>query len=286
MRLRHPGEILNKRLLGWLSWTLRRRHEHRSAVLDALAADVATLAPDHVVVTGDLTNLGLEDEFHAAAAWLRRLGGPERVSLVPGNHDVYVNTDHARTWAPWAPFLHSRPAAPGEPSGADPVRFPTVRRCGALAFVCASSARATPPLLATGRLGHAQRNRLEAALRQLGEEGAWRVLLLHHPPVPGESARRSLTDAKALREVLARSGAELVLHGHSHGSRFATVPGPKGPIPVIGVPSASALGRRGPRHRAGYHVYRVTPAGSAVCEVRRLREDGRGFERESERPLV
>jgi 3',5'-cyclic AMP phosphodiesterase CpdA len=282
VRLRHPGEILNKRLLGWLSWRLRRRHEHRAAVLEALAAELARFAPDHVAVTGDLTQLGLEDEFHAAARWLGRLGGPDRVSVVPGNHDVYVKTEHARTWTPWLPFLAPLPAGAAAARG---IRFPTVRRCAGLALVCASSARATPPLLATGRLGRAQRERLEQALAELREEGAFRVLLLHHPPVPGESARRRLTDAKALRDVLARIGAELVLHGHSPGSHFAEVPGPKGPIPVVGAPSASALGRRRPSERAGYHLYRVAPDRSLTCEVRTLRPDGRGFERALERAL-
>jgi 3',5'-cyclic AMP phosphodiesterase CpdA len=284
VRLRHPGEILNKRLLGWLSWTLRRRHEHRAAVLEALTADLGRLAPDHVAVTGDLTNLGLEDEFQSAARWLRRLGGADRVSVVPGNHDVYVKTAHAETWAPWAPYLAPLPAAGAPATGA--VRFPTIRRCAGLALVCASSARATLPLLATGRLGRGQRERLEQVLGELGEEGAYRVLLLHHPPVPGESARRRLTDAAALRDILARVGAELVLHGHSPGSHFAALAGPKGPIPVVGAPSASALGRRRPSERAGYHVYRVAPDRSVVCEVRRLRGDGRGFERALERALA
>jgi 3',5'-cyclic AMP phosphodiesterase CpdA len=58
--------LLGKRALGWLSWKLRRRHAHRSEVLEALIADLRKTAPDHVAVTGDLTNVSLEDEFGAA----------------------------------------------------------------------------------------------------------------------------------------------------------------------------------------------------------------------------
>ena len=35
-----PRALLGKRLLGYLSWRLWRRHEHRADVLDALRADL------------------------------------------------------------------------------------------------------------------------------------------------------------------------------------------------------------------------------------------------------
>jgi 3',5'-cyclic AMP phosphodiesterase CpdA len=145
--------------------------------------------------------------------------------------------------------------------------FPYVRRLGRIALIGVSSARPTAPFLATGRLGAAQRARLEELLAELGEAGLCRVLLMHHPPLPaGQSRRRQLEDAAELQALLARSGAELVLHGHTHRSHFATLPGPRQPIPVVGVPSSSAIGRRAGR-RARYHIYRIVPRGGASASA-------------------
>ena len=77
--------LLGKRGLGWLSWQLRRRHVHRPEVLEALLLDLEHARPDHVVVTGDLTNISLPEEFEIARGWLERLGAPAamrpRISL-------------------------------------------------------------------------------------------------------------------------------------------------------------------------------------------------------------
>jgi 3',5'-cyclic AMP phosphodiesterase CpdA len=271
---RRPGELTAKRALGWLSWTVRRRREHRRVVLEALLRDLAEVAPDHVAVTGDVTNLGLEAELVEAADWLRRLGEPDRVSVVPGNHDVYAAGAPASAWRGWEPYLGASPAAGSS-------AFPSVRRCGAVALVCVSSAIATPTHLATGRVGADQLERLASALLELGGEGLCRIVLIHHPPVSaGLAARRQLSDAGALREVLASAGAELVLHGHTHRSSVASVAGPFGAIPVLGVPSSSAVGHRHADRRARYHLYRLEPQASGAAAALRVSRTVRGFDRE------
>ena len=70
--------------------------------------------------------------------------------------------------------------------------------------------------------------------------------------------RCALRDARALRDVLRRTGADLVLHGHGHRTTFQSVEGPEGPIPVVGARSASYLGED-PDKRAQYHVYEIEP---------------------------
>lgn len=278
-----PREIAAKRALGWLSWAASRRHEHRAAVLEALIEDLGRTGVDHVAVTGDLTHLGLRAEIAQAVAWLERLGGPERVSLVPGNHDAYARGRYPEAWAPWAPYMRSQ-VPEAEP-------FPWVRRCGPVGLVGLSSAHPTPLLRATGSIG-AQCDRLAQRLRDLGREGRSRVVLIHHPPHAGAVApRRALVDAARLGAVLAREGAELVLHGHVHRAGFGHLPGPQGPIPVVGVASASARGRKGAARRAGYHRLRLEPRSDArgglriTCEVRRLDPGSGRFRIEEERVL-
>ncbi len=96
--------------------------------------------------------------------------------------------------------------------------------------------------MATGRLGHAQRSALERLLPQLASEKLFRVLLIHHPPITsrGRWAAR-LRDSDELMGLLARHGVELILHGHDHRHATIWLDGPKGRIPAIGVPSASAM---------------------------------------------
>ena len=89
-------ELLNKRALGYLSWRRKRRFEHRREVLDALQRDLNLEQVDQLLVTGDLTHIGLPSEFEQARDWLRQLGDASKVALVPGNHDSCVAAPEAR----------------------------------------------------------------------------------------------------------------------------------------------------------------------------------------------
>ena len=140
------------------------------------------------------------------------------------------------------------------------------------------SAHPTLPLFATGRVGEAQLQRLERRLSELSDSSLCRVVLVHHPIIDGTvSDRRALLDADALRGVLARTGADLVLHGHGHRTVFGEVPGPKGPIPVVGVRSSSDVGLRQGR-RAQYHVYEIERAAPGADRPFRITTRVRGYD--------
>jgi len=259
VRLSGLRPLLSKRGLGWLSWQLRRRLRYRPAVLEALLADLAETAPDQIAITGDLTQISLDQEFVEAAAWLVRVGLPERVSAIPGNHDAYVPVSSDRGWSHWSEYLRSDRSAAAFRGDVGEL-FPTVRLRAGLAIVGVCTAQPTPPFVASGRVGAEQLARLDGVLEQLGAAGLCRVLMIHHPPVPGvTSKRRSLRDASAFGEVLRQRGAELVLHGHLHRTTVGALPGPAGPIPVVGVPSASHAGPQ-PERCAAYHLYDITGA--------------------------
>ncbi len=100
-------ELLNKRLTGYLNWQRGRAHHHRMDVLDRLIADIVQADVDHVAVTGDLVNLGLPDEYKAARTLLWRIGPPDRVSFVPGNHDAYMRQTVPQIVLQWRPWFLS-----------------------------------------------------------------------------------------------------------------------------------------------------------------------------------
>jgi 3',5'-cyclic AMP phosphodiesterase CpdA len=252
------GDVFNKRLVGYLSWKLRRRHIHRSDVLRVLTADLLAAGPDHIAVTGDIVNISLAAEFRAAADWLATLGPSHRVSVVPGNHDAYVPVSWERSCSAWRVYMTSDGAPDeGRASPGENGPFPFIRRRGPIALVGLSSAIPSAPGFALGRVGEAQLAEVGQQLRRLGEAGAFRILLIHHPPVAGRGQRRQrLIDADAFAMMLARAGGEMVLHGHNHFARFYDLPGRDGPVPVVGVASASALPVDG--HPPGqYHLYRI-----------------------------
>jgi 3',5'-cyclic AMP phosphodiesterase CpdA len=254
----NPIQLLNKRFFGWLSWRLRRRKVHRPAVVEALIADLKQVAPDHLAVTGDLTNISLDREFPAARVWLERLGSPRDVSIVPGNHDAYVAVAASESWNLWSEYWVSDATDPGlgAPVGSDPrEQFPTLRVRGPLAIVGLCSALPTPISDASGTLGEDQLDRLERMLANLNDSDLCRVVSIHHPVSPGAThERRELRDAAALRSVLRRVGAELVIHGHNHRTLLAEIEGPNDAIPVVGARSASDIGSA-PDKRAQYHLY-------------------------------
>lgn len=276
--------LLNKRFFGWLSWNVRRKQVYRGAILAALIDDLRETKPDQVVVTGDLTNIGLESEFEAARKWLERIGDPDRVFAIPGNHDAYVPIDPDRSFAHWTEYLESDRSAVALPEAVGEVEYPTVRRRGPVAFVGVCSAHPTPIFKASGTVGPAQLERLEATLTELDDSDVCRVVLIHHPVTDGAtSQRRSLSDSAAFRAVLRRAGADLVLHGHNHRSQFFQVPGPDGPIPVVGVRSASNCGKN-PEKRAQYHLYDIVPAQRDAPGPRfRVSVRARGYDPETRR---
>jgi 3',5'-cyclic AMP phosphodiesterase CpdA len=223
------SNLASKRLLSRLAWR-RKRRRHLKAVLDTLTTDVAASRPDHLAITGDLTNFSTPEEFAAARAWLETLGDPRGVTVSPGNHDALAARDAPVGFAPWRPWLGDEP----EPA------FPYLRVRGPVALVNLSSAIPTGLHSARGALGPAQVDRAKALLATARAQGLFRVVLVHHPVAPGVvSKRKSLTDAPLLRAALAAAGAELVLHGHAHEALLTAVPGPMGPIPTLGLPSAS-----------------------------------------------
>src|SRR5262245_35192045 len=104
-QLSGPRELASKRVLGSLSSQLRRRWIHRAEVLEHLVQDMLRQRPDHIVVTGDITNISLPQEFAAAARWLARLGDPDHVALVPGNHDAYIALPWVDGLGCWTPYM-------------------------------------------------------------------------------------------------------------------------------------------------------------------------------------
>ena len=255
-----PSQLLNKRLLGYISWRRKRRAEHQVQVLQALQKDLENTDTQQLLITGDLTHIGLPQEFEEAGRWLRALGNPADIVLVPGNHDACVKTPWQDSFAHWQAYMDSDPDSREIPESDREHRktFPSLRVRNGIAFIGLNSACPTPPLLATGSLGAVQLSRLAQLLEETAAKGLFRVVFLHHPPLPDiEKWRKRLTDAPALRDVLVALGAELVLHGHGHRAQQHLLKTRVGKVLVAAIPSASALGLHG-ADIAAYNRYSLS----------------------------
>jgi 3',5'-cyclic AMP phosphodiesterase CpdA len=281
------NQLLNKRLLGYFSWRRKRRIVHSRDIVESLLDDLRLIRPDHVAVTGDLTHLGLPEEFAEAGKWLPALGSPEQVTVIPGNHEAYTGGAWSRSCAMWAPYLASDGQEAAEGGGTD--FFPSLRIRGRVALIGLSSATPSAPYFAIGRLGDNQLARLASLLEETRRKGLLRILLIHHPPVDGTAKwRKRLVDSAALQAVLARHGAELILHGHTHTETLSAVTTPAGNITAIGAPSASELNPWSGRC-ARYNIYRIRQVDSAweiTISIRGYSRTRKRFVAERESTLI
>ena len=254
LRLR---DYASKRVVGYQNWRRNRKHAFTSETLDRLVDDLEAHKPDHIAVTGDLTNIAMREEFENARIWLEELGPPERVTAIPGNHDAYVPGVHRLFRKIWAPWMVSDDA---EHIGS--ALFPFMRRKGHVALIGVSSAVASAPFMATGRVGESQTERLCTLLDEARREGLFRVILIHHPPklVDPRSQWRKLTDGRRFRRAVERFGAELILHGHEHVRMMTSIKGATGVVPVIGVPAGCGPAIGGPR-AGGYAIHEISENG-------------------------
>lgn len=250
-------QLFSKRILGFLSWRRKRRFHHLPEILAMAVVDARQQQPDHWLITGDLTHIGLPTEYRQARRWLSELGRPADVSVIPGNHETYAAAPWETTQMEWQQWMSSdRSERVGKVGQA---YFPFIRRRGPVAFIGVSSAVCTAPFLATGKVGQDQLARLADALSELKEEGLLRVVMVHHPPqADAVKARKRLVDADQFNQIIAEHGAELILHGHSHYWCRSTLPSEGRSVLVLGPPSTTAKHEQfGGDGTAGYHFFKV-----------------------------
>jgi len=270
------SQLLNKRATGYYNWWRHRVHLHLPEALAGIVADIKAQRPDHIALTGDVVNVSLPQEFVRAAQWLAAFDTPDRITVIPGNHDAYVPVSWAEGMGRWGAYI----ASDGEPPAAGVEVFPTRRQRAGIVLIGLSTGVPKAPFLATGDLGEAQIARAERLLLEAGREGFCRIVLIHHPPLPDQSRWKRLTDAASFQAMIRRVGCEAILHGHNHRSEIARIAGPRGPVPVLGVSSASAA-RESKYGRARYHLIRIERDREdwrLTVQIRALNADNTGCE--------
>lgn len=181
---------------------------HHTHLADGLMADLVSQTPDLVIVSGDFTQLGTEDEFRAARAFLDTLETP--VFAVPGNHDVPARDMLRRFLNPYG-FYRRYIAQELEPT----------LDLGDIVVAGLKTSRRFRAELnwAHGSLSRGQLARLEQRFSKTSPT-ALRIVVAHHPLMQPEGEvlkpMRLVRRADEALETFSRLGVRLVLSGHFH----------------------------------------------------------------------
>lgn len=202
----------NRRVFGGLNFLLRRRSIHSVDVLNAAVDAVLASGADHCIITGDLSNLAIDAEFAFVRSILDRIGGPEKLSVVPGNHDYYT---------PEAVAVRRFERHFGRFAGAGrDGMYPAHKDFPGVRVILAKTAMMPPPGFAWGALGEAQLDSIARLADEAAAQDMFVILAQHHHLHIRAHRMDEITghfnDRVAELEMLSKSRIGLVIHGHDH----------------------------------------------------------------------
>lgn len=183
---------------------------------------VAQKYPDHrVVITGDITDDGAEQQFENAYAMLKPF--TDKIFICPGNHDFGAagNFYSYERAVRFDEFLAKQLKQGGTFKG-DSTPVVNILREGStqvMLIALDSNLETEHPFdFACGEIGESQLRTLDAILVRTPNAGMVKVLFFHHHPFIVNDPFMELKDAGALaRTVYGR--IDLMLFGHKHEMR-------------------------------------------------------------------
>lgn len=234
-----------------------------ATLIAPLTALVAEIAPDVLVVSGDLTQRARSTEFIAARAFLDTLPAPQIV--VPGNHDISLHNLFYRFLRPLAKFARHI-TADLEPFYID----------AEIAVVGVNTARSLT--IKDGRVNAAQMARLRARLAKVPPD-VIKVIVTHHPfDLPDTYASNELVGrADAALQTFASCDADVLLAGHLHASHAGTtaaryrIDG----YAALAVQAGTATSTRGRGETNSFNVIRINAQQITIERMAWLPEAGR-----------
>jgi 3',5'-cyclic AMP phosphodiesterase CpdA len=225
---------------------------HFGRIDDALLAPlrelIGRLAPDVVVVSGDLTQRAKSEQFEAARAYLDTLPGPQ--IIVPGNHDISLYNVFRRFLQPLERYKRYIT------DDLDPIHVD-----GEIAVLGINTARSLT--FKDGRINEEQVAKIREEFAGL-DPGITRIVVTHHPfDLPRTEDDDDLVDrAPMAMKAFAECGVDLLLAGHLHISHADSTAGryPISEYAALVIQAGTATSTRGRGEVNSFNVIRVEHA--------------------------
>ena len=277
-----PRRFLNKRIVGGTNILLNRSKSHSPLVVQAALDMLDSFEVDHIAITGDLTNLALEEEFRAAANVIAGItGAEERVSVVPGNHDYYVpEIQETGTFE-----RHFEQYQRSDlPSYQLENGYPFCKFLGDdIALIGLNTGIASPPMFAVGKVDARELRSLEQMLDDPKLRDRYKIVMLHHPLLPFEHSKveytRRLINANEVLDVLRWKNVDLAIHGHNHYYHQLELPhlGAPGTLHICEAGSTSVSSSKNPMSGGKFNIYTIEDGRLIKIETYLFESDGAGF---------
>ena len=215
------------------------------ALLQPLTDLILQLAPDLLVVSGDLTQRARSREFIAARAFLESLPFPRIV--VPGNHDISLHNLFDRFLRPLAKYRRHIT------NDLQPFFFDNE-----IAVVGVNTARSLT--IKDGRINHEQMAQVSARFAGVAKSLV-KIIVTHHPfDLPDQYRSTELVgQADSALQSFASIGADLLLAGHLHASHAGTTDAryPIDGYAALVVQAGTATSTRGRGEANSFNVLRI-----------------------------
>ncbi len=204
-------------------WSMRTRFLSIGRPLDAVgrrrklqrSLDMAKrVGAQHFVLSGDLTEIGAPGEYETLAEVLHDSGiAPDRMTLVPGNHDLYSSADAWR-WALAGPLAAFAATSAGEPGKVIDVAGAALLPLDATFHQPVTRSAGWIPDLAI------------AAIERRASDPSFvnrpLIVVQHHPPFLRKTSALHWLDgligARRMMAMLEAFRHLFVLHGHLHAT--------------------------------------------------------------------
>ncbi len=212
----HFTDFLNKRISGGINLLAGRAKKHSKETVKAALSALKDNGCEHLIVTGDLSNLALSAELTAVKAVLNEFFPDEMMTIVPGNHDFY--TRESQKVRRFETLIYT--SKPGNIDTGLDTTWPFVKIVQDVAIIGLNSARPRPWFVAGGILGDQQIEDLKKVLELPEVSSRTKIVALHHHiyqvlTTPGESLR-NLREREELVKICQELGVAMIVHGHNH----------------------------------------------------------------------
>ncbi|GAB3416071.1 metallophosphoesterase [Massilia agilis] len=216
-----------------------------AALLDPLRDFVHRVAPDVVVVSGDLTQRARSEQFEQARAWLDTLPGPQ--IIVPGNHDISLYNVFRRFVEPLKRYKRYITEDLSPVYIDDEIAVLGVNTARSLTFK-------------DGRVNEEQVGKIRAQLAGV-DPRVTRIVVTHHPfDLPEHGDEKDIVGRAGMAmQAFAECGVDVLMAGHLHQSHAGSTAEryQMGDFAALVVQAGTATSTRGRGEVNSFNVLRV-----------------------------